>query len=890
MKSTAFFDGQDVLKEDLEFDGNGVRERVLENAADGFGATAGFPSGGFVSGGATTPNGGDPTKVDIAAALGYCADGERFNLSPQTAVVIPNLVGGNNYVLISYTQFQDTPVSHPVTQVVHQTRNQELTSIVVLSTFTPGDANGQGHPYVPVALVTRPGGIGPLVIQDLRQFPKNLGVNTVDTPQLVNRAVTTAKLADYVKPIIWDVNPDIYWDREEQKLKARINGFFHLEGASGTNALVGLPQALTEPGTGIRVVVGTFLVPNVCTVTLAAITDFSSLAKQNVIVLGYVDTNGSFINFQAPQDDELFLLSEETSNVSAQRIKANENMWRRFNESFQSFTSGNIDGVAAGSPNTFHQLVPSGSDVVVSPGLSYVAGKRIQTSAPITLSASNTANFVPAPGSNIYDFYILRTEDSQLYRFDMLPDGNPAPLNSYQIATVEYSGGLPNVITDKRVFSPVPEAVVVSKAAQGIKVGAKLRNNSVVPNRYTQIIVDPGIIGFPNGEVRVNKRPKILDFGASYGVSGDIRTAHRQIGYLQTQQAIGGLVSPVGLEKFGHYAIFATADHPGMEFNLVAAKVSFVKGVSGASAPGQFVYTFPPGITIPLNRQFYPGQRIVAKGYGIGSGANGDPTLTSASPNNNGLGYDGNGITHENTLNPEVIDSVASTVKTAGGVPGPGPGPTGNVFANGSFAILNRLRPDPVLTLINPAKFRLLGIVTCNGETLVPKLRVFESSEDLVRFTDTGDFSVNALAWHGMYATTFGYYKDLGNHLPPMARIARINSKLNYRVCDGNVGDWLAWFIGGRPWDATVKVDYQNAPSSEVDSFGKKMQFNAHVNLDVDVYMNCLNISYGQGATSGGSSFAVGTVTWLEGYRFNIFDEWALQDANSADGFNTNGY
>jgi hypothetical protein len=870
MKTTAYYDGQDVLEDDLQFDGDGVRERVLDNASDVFGENSGFTSGGLVSGGAVTVNGGNPLYVDVTEAMGYCADGERFDLTAQTAVVIPDLTGGNNYLVASYTQFQDTPETHPVTSVIYNTRNQEQVQLVILSSYTPGQVNGQGHTYVPLALVTSAGPFGPLTIQDLRVFPKNLGPNTVNTSQIVNNAVIASKLADYLKPIVWTQLPDIYFSKDTNQLISRIAGSFNLTGIAGAISMAGFPVAVTTPITQDQILIGT-ISSNVCTVSLVALStfvDFSYVSKIGSVVLGFLSQSGIFINTQSAENDEVVGLAEEEANSAMARVKAIENIWRRMNEGFQSFTPSFIEVAGVMTSNASGNLVtnPSANNLQVAAGVSYVAGRRLNIVAPIILSALNTEQFAFLAGTNTFDIWVLRIQSTGQYRFRVQVTGTALLSGElgYKLATVPVISGTPGVIIDTRVFSPNPEAAVIYDASQSVKIGARLRNMTDPSVIGHVIMVEPGTIGFADGTVRQNLVSKTIDFSTFQAAPLQLASQSLATGYLQSSQ--GG--SPTYLEPFSHYAIFATADHPGEDFNIVAVKVPFFRSVNSVNSGGGVTYTGTVPGNFDWRKLFYPGQKIRATraDYTGPQGNGSNPPLTE--------------FTNDNAVTPETIMSVtANSVTTSTGVPLA-------VFTGGTLTVLNKFRPDPTLTGIS-GRYRLLGFVSTEG-TSIPNtlLKLFNQEGDAVVLVLNGNVSskVGSSAVGTSGSATMDWNLDMQPFIPTCVKNVKIEAMINYQQRNSSYGGADATAGPGDGSGFTLFMSLQ-APSNATpggNTTGWIFSASAAGMIEVKVYMGFIrfHIDFSTGqfcGMEGESLFAIG-------YRFDAKTEWCLQTIVSGVG------
>ena len=141
MKGYKANDGFNAMQEDILFMESSLADGITDRSSDMFGI------GGFISGGEVSINGSDPNKVNLTVGVGYDSNGERFSFTSQTGMTIPDLTGGNNYILASYDNFDDTPVADPVYGQLQNTRTQEQTLITIKSTFTQGDLDPSGNPY-----------------------------------------------------------------------------------------------------------------------------------------------------------------------------------------------------------------------------------------------------------------------------------------------------------------------------------------------------------------------------------------------------------------------------------------------------------------------------------------------------------------------------------------------------------------------------------------------------------------------------------------------------------------------------------------------------------------------------------------------------------------------
>src|SRR4029077_11153630 len=207
----------------------------------------------------------------------------------------------------------------------------------------------------------------------------------------------------------------------------------------------------------------------------------------------------------------------------------------------------------------------------------------------------------------------------------------------------------------------------------------------------------------------------------------------------------------------------------GTEFNIVAAKIPYLKSINGVSSGGQYTYTFTGVVNIPLTRMFYPGQRIISY--------NSDMTLTSFSGNNNDI----NSISADSPLFPEfVVSTTSNSVTTTTANPGTNPpGPVGSPssFTGGNLTVMNKLRPDPVLSGIL-TNYRLLGVVSTDGSG---GIREFSYHGTCLSYKEptTGAFYLTSI--NGGH-TSFDCVKDCGLHVPAIAREATIYTEANIQL------------------------------------------------------------------------------------------------------------
>lgn len=871
MDQAIFFDEQDLLSDDLEFDVDATQGAVENRSKDQYGDGGFF----FDPDGVVTANIANPgTKIDITTGtVIYDSRGRRSSFPQQIGIPLINIVGGNNFVLVSIPNFDDTPVQNPVSGDNFNTRKHDSFNIEIKPTFTQGDVDGAGNPFIPIAKVTSNGAVE--TITDLRVFPAHLQPNTVGTAQLIDNSVTESKLADYLKPIIWATPPDLYWDRESQQIIARRQGNFNLPDVVGNIAVTGFPLPILQP-TVTTVVIGT-IVANICTASTVVIQDLTSLPKSNVIVFGYVDIDGTFREFQAPENDELLWLAEEEFNGSGLRKKPHENMWRRRNESFQSFTPNTIDGVPVAIPNPMNLLsIIGGPNLQVALGQSFVAGRRLNQQIATTLTALNTKNYAIMTGTNtFFDVYILRDFDTtggNKFRYEALASGSAAPSNGYLIGTVMMVANAFSTLVDKRVFTPVKEAVSIIGSAQVVRAGARLRNTTAPADIGVKIVVEPGIIGFADGSVRINQVQKILDFTQTFDPA--IATASKLTGALQTQQ--GG--SPTALEPFSHYAIFATADHAGSDFNIVAVKIPFFRNVTGAAGPpGFYQYTLTTPGNFPANREFYVGQKIRA----TRTDYTGPQYLTV---NQNPAQTE---FTQDSAIAPEVITSVIGNVITTS--LGSNVALTG--FTGGTLTAKNKFRPDPVLTGITN-RYRLLGLVSTEG-TSAPNtlLRKFIAEGDNVVLEMNGNVNLPGGKIANAGATSQGWNLDVANFAPVCVKDVKF------------IVSFVVGFYSIQPVGSFHLATYYDTPVTVVVGPGDNLTVATQLGIiqgpiggggfidgtitmaiptvhnggsfsgESQPYMGFLQMGVGSGPSLGfaSSSFLI------TGYRYDVKNEWALQ-------------
>lgn len=857
MDQTVYFDGQDVLKDDLEFDDAATQLAIEDRSQDA------YSIGGFIfPGGVVSPNGGFPgTKVDISAGTVYDSRGRRVEFGTQSALPLINIVGGNNFVLVSIPNFTDTPVQHPIDGTSHDTRLHDVAAFTVKATFVQGDTDGGGNPYVPIALVTSDGVTE--VITDLRLDLLAIKPNSVDTDELVNNAVTFAKLATYARPLFWSDEPGIFFDKDTNTLRAQNPaGTFFLAGNFNFNTLTGIPLLINPPpSAGSAVVIWGTTGVGVCTVqsTPIGLGGFNpnTFSKTNGVILGIVTRDNIFVPIQALIEGEITQLSEEQYNGTTSRIKANENMWRRFNEGFQSFTPNSLDGTLVAVPNPMNLLsIIGGPSLQVALGTSFVAGRRLVQPGNVTLTNVNTKNYATMVGTAKFDIYILRDIDipvTNVFRYSALPIGSTAPSNGYLIGTLTVTGGVFTSILDRRVFTPVREAAAIVGASQNTKTGCGLINTTAFADAPVKIAVQPGSIGFADGTVRTNTVQKILDFSQTFDPA--VATNSLPTGALQTKQ--GG--SPTGLEPFSHYAIFATADHTDLnDFNLVAVKVSFFRSVNGApGAPGQYQYTMTAPGNFPINRSFYVGQRIRAT------------RADYTGPQNNAIGNSAPGLgqfTNDNSSGGEKVVSIIGNVVTVS--------LGGNTalagFAGGTLTALDKFRPDIVLTGISK-RYRLLGFVSTDG-VAVPNtsLRIFSLEEGHVSFSDGG--LLNKMPASGF--TTQGWNLDMANLAPVCAKIHKVSVSIEMLYPAGGNTDITSLSLGitepnGQHF-STVAIIGNNATGGIGAWAGRN---DGCVWAETKAYMGFVGVSLND-------TFAFqiyGSIFYGMGYIFDVKNEWSLQ-------------
>jgi len=729
MKGFKWNDGYNMMKEDGEFMQDSLQEGTKNRSKDLFGI------GGFISGGIVTPNGVNPDNIDITAGIGYDANGERFTFTSQSNLVLPFLPG-NNWVLVSYQTYEDTQKADPTFGTLNDTRVQEQFNIEIKASFTQGDVDSLGNPYVPIALVTKPSSLN--IDQSARVDLLNLKVDSVDTDQLVNSAVVFSKLANSLRPLIWTPDePNIYYDKETGYFRTQSDGSFILSGGVTLNIVDGFPIARIPTYPNIMLLTPS-VVPNHWDVSVVSSYGFdpNTLTKSQII-LGYLNEHDQFVNLQASTPDEIVRMSED--ETSATRISMHENMWRRRNEAFRSYTPDKLDGATSNTNGMLVSMV--GPSFQVAAGVSYVAGRRLTLTAPILLDGTNTNNYGAIVGSNNVYLWIHRTLVSGK-RFTIQLGSATPPDNSYLLARVEFDGGGSPVAVyeDKRKFTPIEQIDVIETAIEYVRLGAELRWKS-----DTEVIVSPGVVGFSNGEIRKTLSDKPVVFGQPF--QSEVMTQDWPEGRLDSAN------SP---ENFQAYAVFAIAEHDGEEFNVVASKIPYFDTVEkigpnhyrilGGSMEGLFV-----------------GQRIRVCAL---PGAPKNIDLVSEA---NFSGVDING------QEGEIIQTIVGNEITTSGQ-----GPT-NAFVpatGGNIVVLDHLRPRGDLTGID-TKFRFLGafITAPSGN----KLRAFIQEGEWYRFQREIQDSVSVFVTNGNTII-----RDLKRYAPPMADSIKANMYYGARANAAN--------------------------------------------------------------------------------------------------------
>jgi len=679
MKGYKANDGFNAMKEDFDFLQGSLQEGIKYRSKDMFGV------GGFISGGIVTPNGVNPDNIDISAGIGYDANGERFFFSAQSDIVMPYLPG-NNYVLVSYQNYDDTPKADPTFGTLQNTRTQERAIIAVKPTYAPGDLDTYGNPYVPIALVTKPSSLN--IDQNIRVDILSLKFDSVDTSQIVNSAVTFAKLSSYLRPLIWVTDePNIHYDKETETFRTQSAGTFMLPGGSTLNTVDGFPIARVPAVPNVMLLTPS-VIPDHWDVSVVSVAGFNpTTLLKTQILLGYLNEHDQFINLQASTPDEIIHMSEDEAETT--RVSMHENMWRRRNEAFQSFTSITRDGTPLVDSHLVYQ---SGTDYVVSPGVSHVAGRRISTTAPETIGASNTENY-PVPFAGDYGLWVQR-ESSVGKRF-RLDQGTVA--NAYLLATVTYDIASQAIATpvDRRKFTPVAEIEFLETATRNVLLGCSLSWKS-----NTEVIVGPGEVGFPDGQVRKNTTSKVINFTDT---ALDILSA----------DVSGGRMAEGSMTPYRWFCVFATASHAGNEFNLVASRIPYFEGVSGASGTytGAGFTGFVNGQRVRLYKTNASGQNIVTTSENDFSG------VTTA-------GVEGETIVAWN----------------AGGISTTGISPVGSL-SSGTVVALNKFSPN----LAGVTNYRLIGFVGTDASGYIKKFTQVSPGKMLITSADTSAAGVTSM-------------------------------------------------------------------------------------------------------------------------------------------------
>lgn len=846
MDKPIFFDEQDALGEDLAVGPDSAEANIENRSKDLFGI-GGVAAAGQ---GVVSINGGNANKIDITAAVIYDSRGRRISFASQTAISLADLTGGNNYVLVSIPNYEDTPVQNPISGSTENSRKKDTYSIQVKTTFTQGDTDTDGNPFVVLALVVKQQPVGPLVIdQSMKRIVTALAVNVVDTDQIVDDAVTAAKQAAYLRPVVWITDPNIHYDSDTLSFAQTTAGVARINGSNYTPT--GLPLASSG---------GTFLVGQisggnlVLSVVDKTTININALNKANQYVLGYLGDNNNFVNLQASVNGEIVTASEPIllDGYDATRKSLSESLWRRNNESFQSYTVETDDG--NGTITDSHLVKVVGTDAVVSAGISYVAGRRLKNGSDIIISTSNTDNWALATAGGTVNLWILRDASSGK-RFIL--ETSAAPTNGYKLATVVYAAGaIALSIVDKRIFTPIPEVSMIPEISSSLFIGAGLKFLS-----SSKIVVEAGIVGFADGTIRRNPASKILDIAnttTDIVGSGDQATGRLDFGTV---------------EGFQWYGIFATADHEGDEFNLVASKIP-IRTIQSGSA-NNYNCNDTSG--------FFVGQRVrVAAENLLGVGAKWDDSSTAE---NHFSGM--NALTGEQG---ETITSITPNVK----IVTTGPAPSTTITSSAFITPLNKFRP----TLSGVTKYRFIGVIGIDSNA---KIREFYSSDNgkyLFQPTrDTlGNIPTRCILAPQMSVQGYSGTKDLGIFCPIFSTIAKMHVSLAFRV-EGNDSntDFSTWFkVNSRYGSGTLTDGYQdNALAFLVNSWmptgytislpGPTLTFTGGVPrkgfaqsgvMDVAPYMGTI-------VWDCWTQMAGSKIWWLVGsvygFEINIKSEWALQ-------------
>ena len=370
----------------------------------------------------------------------------------------------------------------------------------------------------------------------------------------------------------------------------------------------------------------------------------------------------------------------------------------------------------------------------------------------------------------------------------------------------------------------------------------------------TKIVVEPGIIGFPDGQIRINTTEKILDFTQTF--NANILSASQSTGALQSLQAPGN----IGLEKYSHYAIFATANHNALDFNLVAVKVPFLRGVAGSALAGnKFQYTLPSNA---FGVQFvYPGQKV--------RGTVADYTA-QRTVNNSGTDsvFPTANFTSDQDAAEEIINVTGNVVTTQLNSVTALPNP----FSGGTFTVADNFQPDYGLTGIT--NYRLLGFVSTDGNTGTPILRRFNAEGDNVLLLGGGTLN-SAIAPVGYTGTTnLTTNLDLSNFVPVAAKHVKLNGEFGGKFTSQD-SQGICFNIG--PADGTPQVtvaEVQNTQTQYPPSSNTSVSATwwwAETKLSMGVLTTTVQLS-------GNTHESLNTLSLnVSGYIFDVKNEWVKQ-------------
>ncbi len=356
--------------------------------------------------------------------------------------------------------------------------------------------------------------------------------------------------------------------------------------------------------------------------------------------------------------------------------------------------------------------------------------------------------------------------------------------------------------TDK--WYDVPPASLTSLLGNNtnVKVGADIRMFDIEhkpvngPADWTNglnmkgIVVSRGKIGFPDGSVRINPQEKYLDFSRAVGTTSGtpptyvpVFTDYNSGG---TPQRLGTVDSfpvsqPGGSSSFlkvnTRYAVFATADHPGTEFNVIASEIPFIEdGVAISNSGAQITATKASPAFL---RGFFPNRTIVriarapisisANGQNLDLGnisTTSNPGRISGSGDKNEVGvYPTDPLVHDQPKLTSVSNSVITTFAAGETVALDGNDSNGSVLVIGGYTPGNRTG-----TVFN--KYRYLGSFMTDASGLIRPFEIV--GEDNIFLKPTGYIYSLYFNFNGSTNATTTFTLDFAGFVPGTAKSAEL--------------------------------------------------------------------------------------------------------------------